>query len=203
MPKYIGASLQALGLRSDLTPDQLLGHINSPLAQSRLGGWSLRWPRITATGCANGSAVVFPRVGHGDACGVPLLLLVLHTPFLRRGRFSSSPSSACSSTPAQPIRARQRYPPAMRATAFAINIFVIHMLGDAISPAADWLISDHTPNKDMTRLHLRRLLILLQLLAGRASRAAIRSWPPRARQPPVRIDEVDEVKAGFISLFGV
>lgn len=34
-------------------------------------------------------------------------------------------------------------PPSIRATAFALNIFVIHALGDAISPWAIGLISDH------------------------------------------------------------
>jgi fucose permease len=51
----------------------------------------------------------------------------------------------------------------MRATAFAINIFVIHLLGDAISPTLIGWIADRTPGKS---LHVAFTVVSFLILVG-------------------------------------
>ncbi len=82
--------------------------------------------------------------------GFPLLLLVLHTPFPAAWVFLFFAVFCLffNTGPTNTALANVTHP-AMRATAFAINIFVIHMLGDAISPPLIGWISDHTPGKNM------------------------------------------------------
>jgi MFS family permease len=79
----------------------------------------------------------------GLLAGFPMLLGVLYTPFPYAWGFvflavfclffNTGPSNAILANVT---------PPAVRATAFAINIFVIHALGDAISPPTIGWISD-------------------------------------------------------------
>ena len=79
----------------------------------------------------------------GLLAGFPMLLGVLYTPFPYAWAFvflavfclffNTGPSNAILANVT---------PPAVRATAFAINIFIIHALGDAISPPAIGWISD-------------------------------------------------------------
>jgi MFS family permease len=80
----------------------------------------------------------------GLLAGAPLIVLMLHTPFPAAWGvifiavfclfFHTGPSNA--------ILANVTHP-AIRATAFAVNIFFIHLLGDAISPSVvGWMI-DH------------------------------------------------------------
>jgi MFS family permease len=80
----------------------------------------------------------------GLLAGFPMLLGVLYTPFPLAWVFvflavfclffNTGPSNAILANVT---------PPSIRATAFAINIFVIHALGDAISPPAIGWIADH------------------------------------------------------------
>ncbi|HWE93108.1 MAG TPA: MFS transporter [Tepidisphaeraceae bacterium] len=79
----------------------------------------------------------------GLLVGSPLIILMLHTPFPAAWGvifvavfclfFNTGPSNA--------ILANVTHP-SVRATAFAINIFVIHLLGDAISPTVVGWIAD-------------------------------------------------------------
>ena len=79
----------------------------------------------------------------GLLVGAPLIVLMLHTPFPRCWVvvfiavfclfFNTGPSNA--------ILANVTHP-AIRATGFAVNIFVIHLLGDAISPTVVGWIAD-------------------------------------------------------------
>lgn len=79
----------------------------------------------------------------GLLVGAPLIVLMLHTPFPAAWGvvfvavfclfFNTGPSNA--------ILANVTHP-AIRATAFAVNIFVIHLLGDAISPTVVGWIAD-------------------------------------------------------------
>lgn len=79
----------------------------------------------------------------GLLAGAPLIVLMLHTPF-----------PACwvvvfvavfclffNTGPSNTVLANVTHP-AIRATGFAVNIFVIHLLGDAISPAVVGRIAD-------------------------------------------------------------
>jgi MFS family permease len=77
--------------------------------------------------------------------GFPLVLLVLVTPFPWAFIFVFL---ACfclffNTGPTNTVLANVTHP-AIRASGFALNIFVIHALGDAISPWVIGAISDHT-----------------------------------------------------------
>jgi MFS family permease len=82
--------------------------------------------------------------GFGMLAGFPLFLLVLVTPFPYAWFvtfaavfclfFNTGPSNTALANVA---------PPAVRAGAFAVNILIIHALGDAISPPVIGLIADH------------------------------------------------------------
>ena len=118
------------------TPD--LGHINvtfgaitcvAGLLATLLGGWlgdRLRGKYPSA---------YFLVSGFGILLAFPLTVLMLHVPFPGAWAlvffaifflfFNTGPTNAALANVA---------PPAMRSTAFAINILLIHALGDAISP---------------------------------------------------------------------
>lgn len=81
--------------------------------------------------------------GAGLLAGFPLFLLVLYTPFPYAWVFVFL-SVFClffNTGPANTILANVTHP-SIRSTAFALNIFVIHALGDAISPPVIGAISD-------------------------------------------------------------
>jgi MFS family permease len=83
--------------------------------------------------------------GFGMLMGFPLFLLVLVTPFPACWGviflavfflfFNTGPSNTALANVT---------PPAIRATAFAVNILVIHLLGDAISPLVIGAVADRT-----------------------------------------------------------
>ena len=79
----------------------------------------------------------------GLLAGFPMLLLVLYTPFPYACAFVFLAVFCLffNTGPSNTILANVT-PPGIRATAFAINIFVIHALGDAISPPLMGWISD-------------------------------------------------------------
>jgi hypothetical protein len=75
--------------------------------------------------------------------GAPLIVLMLHLPF-PLAWFVIFLASFClffNTGPSNAILANVTHP-AIRATAFAVNIFVIHLLGDAISPTVVGWIAD-------------------------------------------------------------
>jgi hypothetical protein len=84
----------------------------------------------------------------GMLCGFPLFLVLLITPFPLGWVvlflavfclfFNTGPSNTALANTT---------PPAIRASAFAVNILIIHMLGDAISPGLIGLIRDHVSLK--------------------------------------------------------
>ncbi len=66
-------------------------------------------------------------------------------------------------------------PPQIRATAMAVNIFFIHVLGDAVSPAVIGAISDHTNN-----LHAGVMITPpMMVISGIILLSAIRTVPRR------------------------
>jgi MFS family permease len=83
--------------------------------------------------------------GVGLLSGFPLVLLMLVTPFPAAWAwvFLAEFCLFFNTGPANTILANAT-PPAIRATAFAVNIFVIHLLGDAISPWLIGLIADRS-----------------------------------------------------------
>ncbi len=84
----------------------------------------------------------------GMIAGFPLFLLLLVTPF-PLGWFVLFLAVFClffNTGPSNTALANVT-PPAVRATAFALNILVIHALGDAISPGIIGTIADHSSLK--------------------------------------------------------
>ncbi len=103
-----------------------------------LGGWlgdklRRRW-----------SGSYFLVSGVGMLIATPLFLLVLVTPFPAAWGliFLTEFCIFLSTGPSNAILANVTRP-AIRATAFAINILLIHLLGDAVSPQLVGMISDH------------------------------------------------------------
>jgi MFS family permease len=153
MPSYIVQRYRAQGLRSDLSTDQLLAHVNfifgaisatSGLFATMAGGIMGDWLRKRYSGS------YFLVSGTAMLLGFPLLLALLHTPFPTAWvvLFMAVFCLFFNTGPTNTALANVTHP-SMRATAFAINIFVIHLLGDAISPTLIGSIADHTPNKNM------------------------------------------------------
>lgn len=87
----------------------------------------------------------FQVSGWAAIAGVPLFILVLFTPFpLAWGfLFLSVIGLFFNTGPSNTVLANVA-PPAIRSSAFAINILAIHILGDAISPAIIGFIADHS-----------------------------------------------------------
>lgn len=81
--------------------------------------------------------------GVGLLVGAPLIVLMLHTPFPAAWGviFVAVFCLFFNTGPSNTILANVTHP-AIRATAFAVNIFVIHLLGDAISPTVVGWIAD-------------------------------------------------------------
>jgi MFS family permease len=80
----------------------------------------------------------------GLLTGFPLLLLVLFTPFPFAWIFVALAVFCLffNTGPSNTILANVT-PPHIRATAFAVNILIIHMFGDAVSPPVMGWIADH------------------------------------------------------------
>ena len=99
--------------------------------------------------------------GAGMLAGFPLFLLLLYTPFpyawgvLFAAVFCFFFNTGPSNTALANVT-----PPAVRATAFAANILVIHLLGDAISPFVIGAIADRTS------LKVGFVAVSLMMLAG-------------------------------------
>jgi len=92
----------------------------------------------------------------------PLFLLVLYMPFPAAWvfMFLTIFCLMINTGPTNTITANVT-PPAARATAYAINILVIHALGDAISPPLIGLIADKTHS-----MNLAFLAVGLSMLAS-------------------------------------
>jgi MFS family permease len=154
MPKYIVARYKLQGLRADLSDDNLLAHVNfifgaisatSGLFATMAGGIAGDRLRKRFSGS------YFLVSGVAMLLGFPLLLGMLHTPFPAAWVilflmvfclfFNTGPTNTALANVTHP---------SMRATAFAINIFMIHLLGDAISPTLIGGIADQNPTHDLT-----------------------------------------------------
>ncbi len=109
----------------------------SGLAATLLGGWAGEWAQRRHRG---GYFIV---CGVSAVVGFPLLLAALFTPFPLAWVliFGAIFCLFFNTGPANTILANA-VPSALRPTAFAVNIFVIHALGDAISPPLIGAIAD-------------------------------------------------------------
>lgn len=86
--------------------------------------------------------------GVGMIVGFPMVLLVLYTPFPLAWVFVFLAEFCLffNTGPTNAILANVTHP-SIRATGFALNIFIIHALGDAISPALIGFIADRSSLK--------------------------------------------------------
>jgi MFS family permease len=171
-PSYVFVTLGmaamtfALGGIGHFMPDYIhsykgvpdLAHVNfvfglivvvAGLAATRLGGYvgdRLR-PRFPGSYFLVSAVAMF--------LGFPLFVAVIYAPFPWGWAliFLACFCLFFNTGPTNTILANVTHP-AVRAQAFAVNIFVIHLLGDAVSPtiigriARDWHYPDGTPNMD-------------------------------------------------------
>lgn len=136
MPRYLGAQASLKGQNVSLT----FGIITAVMGLSAtlVGGWlgdKLR-PRFPGS--------YFMVSAGGMLVGTPLFLAHLYAPF-PAAWFLLAAAVFClflNTGPANTVLANVT-PPRVRATAFALNIFIIHALGDAISPPLLGWISEH------------------------------------------------------------
>ena len=88
----------------------------------------------------------------GLLLGAPLIVMMLHTPFPSAWIvvFLSCFCLFFNTGPSNAILANVTHP-SIRATGFAMNIFLIHLLGDAISPTVvGWIADKHGINAGFT-----------------------------------------------------
>jgi MFS family permease len=151
MPKYIVKRFVAEHLHTELSPDKLLGYVNFRFGAISAGAGLV----ATLAGGIAGDALrkrfsgsYFIVSGVAMLVGFPLLLAVLHTPFPLAWTilFCAVFCLFFNTGPTNTALANVTHP-AMRATAFAINIFVIHLFGDALSPPMIGWIADRSSMK--------------------------------------------------------
>jgi MFS family permease len=97
----------------------------------------------------------------GLLCGFPMFVLVLYTPFPLAWLFIFLAVFCLffNTGPSNTILANVTHP-SIRATAFALNIFIIHALGDAISP---WVIGEFSDHYSMNTAFL---FVSLMMVVG-------------------------------------
>src|SRR5207237_1737958 len=126
-----GASVDPVTFFGALTA---LAGLVATLSGGLVGDW-LR-PRLSGS--------YFIVSGIAMILGFPVVLLILHTPFPWAWVliFLAVFCLFFNTGPTNTILANVSHP-SLRASAFALNIFVIHALGDAISPPVMGLIQGH------------------------------------------------------------
>ena len=128
----------------------------SGLVATLLGGWL--GDKLRAAGFAGPTS----WSAGGGLLALPPFVAMLFVPFPYAWALCSWPCSSCSSTPGRLIPSWRTSPgPQIRATAFAINILVIHALGDVISPPLIGLITDRAD------LGTALLIVSVVILVGR------------------------------------
>ena len=148
MPKFIVQRYEAQHLRPDLNRAQLLGRVNwifgaisasGGLVATILGGIAgdvfrkrIRGAYLFVSGCAM-------------LLAFPILLVMLHVSFPLAWVFLFLTVFCLffNTGPTNTALANVTHP-AIRATAFALNIFFIHLFGDALSPWLIGAIADHS-----------------------------------------------------------
>lgn len=158
MPRYI-AEVRGAGDKGDV--NILFGAIIvvSGLSATLIGGWLGDKLRTRFSGA------YFLVSGAGLILGFPMVLLVLWMPFPLAWVFVFL---ACfclffNTGPSNTILANVTHP-SVRATAFALNILIIHALGDAVSPALIGLVKGYTESWDVAFTVVAAMLLLGGLL---------------------------------------
>jgi MFS family permease len=172
MPKYIVLRYEAQHLRPDLNRDQLLAHVNllfgalsagGGLFATILGGIAgdafrtrIRGAYLFVSGCAM-------------ILSFPILLVMLHVPFPLAWVFLFITVFCLffNTGPTNTALANVTHP-AIRATAFALNIFFIHLFGDALSPWLIGVVADHAKGPGNSGLSTAFTIVSVLVLAGGA-----------------------------------
>ncbi len=175
MPKYIFERLWLIdptwsAEQIKVERETLNAHLNylfgmivvvSGLAATILGGLAGDWLRPRFSGS------YFLVSGVAMLIGLPLFLAVLFTPFPYAWVliFLACFCLFFNTGPSNTILANVTHP-SLRAPAFALNILVIHLLGDAISPYVIGLIADATPGNRTQQLNAGFFAVSGMILLG-------------------------------------
>jgi MFS transporter, Spinster family, sphingosine-1-phosphate transporter len=158
LPDYIVTDRGVKPLFGGVAPSVMLGGLTAlaGLTATILGGLVGDWLRPRFPGS------YFAVSGFAMLLGFPMILLVLWTPFPACWImiFLAEFFLFFNTGPTNAILANVTHP-AVRAGAFAVNIFVIHILGDVISPPIIGFTRDRTGN-----LHLGFVLVSVMTLVG-------------------------------------
>jgi MFS transporter, Spinster family, sphingosine-1-phosphate transporter len=145
MPKYLEYRYHAAGMTPAVNVSTVFGGITAlaGIIATLSGGWlgdRLRSRYAGSYFLVSGAAIVI---------SAPLIVLMLYTPFPTCWGviFLAVFFLFFNTGPANTILANVTKS-AVRATAFAVNILVIHLLGDAVSPPLLGWIVDLSPGKD-------------------------------------------------------
>jgi MFS family permease len=153
-----------------LEKDQLIADLNfkfglivvvSGLAATILGGLAGDWLRPKYSGS------YFLVSGVAMLVGFPLFLTVLYSPFPLAWVliFLACFCLFFNTGPSNTILANVTHP-SLRAPAFALNILVIHLLGDAFSPYVIGFIKDATPGDPIRKFNAGFLAVSVMILLG-------------------------------------
>jgi predicted MFS family arabinose efflux permease len=158
LPDYIVTDRGVKPLFGGVAPSVMFGGLTAlaGLTATILGGLVGDWLRPRFPGS------YFAVSGFAMLLGFPMILLVLWTPFPACWImiFLAEFFLFFNTGPTNAILANVTHP-AVRAGAFAVNIFVIHILGDVISPPIIGFTRDRTGN-----LHLGFVLVSVMTLIG-------------------------------------
>lgn len=183
MPKYVGNRLG--GTTDDLaTANSIFGPIVvvAGLLATLAGGFAGDRLRERYPGS------YFLVSGVGMFAGFPLFLAVLYTPFPYAWGliFLAVFCLFFNTGPTNTVLANVTHP-AIRASAFALNIFIIHALGDAISP---WLIGRINDTVDPTMRVSFQVVSGMILLSGLLWLAGTSYLARDTERAPERLDSV-------------
>lgn len=133
----------------------------SGLAATILGGLTGDWLRGRFPGS------YFLVSGAAMLCGFPAFLAVLYTPFPYAWGliFVACFCLFFNTGPSNTILANVTHP-SLRAPAFALNIFIIHILGDAVSPTVIGFIADYYQKDGLADMNTGFLAVSFTILIG-------------------------------------
>lgn len=198
-PTYITEHRLALPMTTPDELERLRASVNmtfggivvvSGLLATLTGGWLADRLRPRYSGS------YFLVSGIAMLAGFPLFLGVIYAPFPAAWAFvffavfclffNTGPSNAITANVA---------PPAIRASAFAINIFIIHILGDVISPPLIGWITDATMTPEMPKGNMSLAFMVVGLaivLGGVFWLIGIKHLGRDTLLAPSRLDSEDE-----------
>ena len=145
MPEYLEWRYKQEGITATINVKTVFGAVTAVggIVSTLLGGWCGDWVRKRFSGA------YFLVSGIGILISCPMIVGILFTPFPYCWImiFLSVFFLFFNTGPSNTILANVTSP-SIRASAFAMNILIIHALGDVVSPPLLGWIIDSSPNKD-------------------------------------------------------